>query len=213
MVPQKSSGFTIVELLIVIVVIGILAAIVIVAFNGVQQQARNAQTVSIIKSYQKALMRYAIEHQEYPVAGRACLGEDYPDSGDFITSNSRNCFRSNSSGTVNAGFNNNIRPYMGGSLPTPSNVIIGAGTNPSWTSRGAILATNFTTMTIDGVTHPWVLIYTLEGQTKCPVGPILNLSGWPNLSSGEPSSGFSQLINSGTIGVECWIAMPDPSKM
>ena len=33
------SGFTIVELLIVIVVIGILAAIVIVAYNGVTQQA------------------------------------------------------------------------------------------------------------------------------------------------------------------------------
>jgi len=36
---QKQSGFTIVELLIVIVVIGILAAITIVAFNGVQNKA------------------------------------------------------------------------------------------------------------------------------------------------------------------------------
>ncbi len=34
------TGFTIVELLIVIVVIGILAAITIVAFNGVQSKAR-----------------------------------------------------------------------------------------------------------------------------------------------------------------------------
>ena len=32
---RKSSGFTIVELLIVIVVIAILAAITVVAFNGV----------------------------------------------------------------------------------------------------------------------------------------------------------------------------------
>ena len=35
-------GFTIVELLIVIVVIGILAAITIVAYNGIQQRARTA---------------------------------------------------------------------------------------------------------------------------------------------------------------------------
>lgn len=40
---KDEKGFTIVELLIVIVVIGILAAITIVAFNGVQNRAKAAQ--------------------------------------------------------------------------------------------------------------------------------------------------------------------------
>jgi prepilin-type N-terminal cleavage/methylation domain-containing protein len=40
---NKQSGFTIVELLIVIVVIGILAALVITTFVGVQQRARNTE--------------------------------------------------------------------------------------------------------------------------------------------------------------------------
>ncbi|RYF29318.1 MAG: prepilin-type N-terminal cleavage/methylation domain-containing protein [Chloroflexi bacterium] len=41
--PSSKSGFTIVELLIVIVVIGILAAITIVAFNGVQKRAQQSK--------------------------------------------------------------------------------------------------------------------------------------------------------------------------
>lgn len=44
----KQTGFTIVELLIVIVVIGILAAITIVAYDGVQQRARDTQRKSDI---------------------------------------------------------------------------------------------------------------------------------------------------------------------
>ena len=40
---QKQSGFTIVELLIVIVIIGILATLVIVTFSGVQQKARDSE--------------------------------------------------------------------------------------------------------------------------------------------------------------------------
>lgn len=63
---QKNNGFTIVELLIVIVVIGILAAITIVAYNGIQSKARDAQRVSDVDLITKALEIYYIDNGRYP---------------------------------------------------------------------------------------------------------------------------------------------------
>lgn len=50
---RQSTGFTIVELLIVIVVIGILAAITIVAFNGVSNKAKVAAAQSSLNGAKK----------------------------------------------------------------------------------------------------------------------------------------------------------------
>lgn len=66
---QKQSqpqGFTIVELLIVIVVIGILAAITIVAFNGVRDRSQWARVQSELASINKAIKMYHAQYGEYP---------------------------------------------------------------------------------------------------------------------------------------------------
>ena len=52
---NKQTGFTIVELLIVIVVIGILAAITMVAYNNVQERARVSQANSELKDLNQAI--------------------------------------------------------------------------------------------------------------------------------------------------------------
>jgi len=61
-------GFTIVELLIVIVVIGILAAIALVSYNGIQERARDAQYASEVNSVAKALTLYTSDGGEFPDA-------------------------------------------------------------------------------------------------------------------------------------------------
>jgi general secretion pathway protein G len=63
---KNNRGFTIVELLIVIVVIGILAALVIVTYNGIQQKARDTERKTDIKALQGHLEAYWADNAKYP---------------------------------------------------------------------------------------------------------------------------------------------------
>lgn len=63
---SKQSGFTIVELLIVIVVIGILATLVIVTFSGVQQKARDTKRETDVKALASQLEVYYANNGSYP---------------------------------------------------------------------------------------------------------------------------------------------------
>lgn len=65
----KSRGFTIVELLIVIVVIAVLAAISMVAYSGMQQRARDSQRLQDVATITKALELYYIDNGQYPASG------------------------------------------------------------------------------------------------------------------------------------------------
>lgn len=65
---QSERGFTIVELLIVIVVIGILAAIVIVAYQGVTNKANASAAKGNAESVQKVAEAYNADKSTYPAA-------------------------------------------------------------------------------------------------------------------------------------------------
>lgn len=66
---NNQTGFTIVELLIVIVVIGILAAITIVAFNGVQARANDTKIRSVAVQVEKALRLWRVDSGQEPRGG------------------------------------------------------------------------------------------------------------------------------------------------
>lgn len=65
---QKEKGFTIVELLIVIVVIAILAAIVIVAYNGIQNSARTTKAQTNAAAAQRVAEAFNADEGHYPTA-------------------------------------------------------------------------------------------------------------------------------------------------
>jgi prepilin-type N-terminal cleavage/methylation domain-containing protein len=66
---KRSQGFTIVELLIVIVVIGILALLVITTYSGIQAKARNAKRQTDIQSLQTQLEAFFSQNGYYPSLG------------------------------------------------------------------------------------------------------------------------------------------------
>lgn len=60
------KGFTIVELLVVIVVIGILVSIMVISYNGIQQRSRDSKRASDITQLKIAIEKYRSEKSMYP---------------------------------------------------------------------------------------------------------------------------------------------------
>lgn len=63
-----AKGFTIVELLIVIVVIAILAAITVVSYNGISSQARDSSREVALRTVTQGLEMYFQKNGHYPDA-------------------------------------------------------------------------------------------------------------------------------------------------
>lgn len=91
--PTQTSnmhrGFTIVELLIVIVVIAILASISVVAYNGIQQRSRDSIRKSDINAIAKALELHYIDKSSYTQPESLCVDTSIgKDSCDNVIVNS-----------------------------------------------------------------------------------------------------------------------------
>ena len=76
---RSTSGFTIVELLVVIVVIAILVALTLPNLFGLQRRARDDDRKNDLKNVQSALETYYSDSQAYP-ATSAALTPDYMDA-------------------------------------------------------------------------------------------------------------------------------------
>lgn len=79
-------GFTLIEVLIVVVVIGILAAMTTIGLGQYQRNARNTETIAVVQQYVGAIKSYAAATNAYPFQDEVetsmmskivCLGEGY----------------------------------------------------------------------------------------------------------------------------------------
>ena len=73
-VTRKPKGFTLVELLIVVIILAILAAIVVPQFTASTDDANDAALVSNLANIRSAIDLYYQQHGEYPSANLASGG-------------------------------------------------------------------------------------------------------------------------------------------
>ena len=135
---KPRAGFTIVELLIVIVVIAILATISIVAYNGIQDRARTSAMTSALTQAGKKMAVWRVDNPDQYPASLATLGVNdtttiaYQYAFDTtaqtycITATNTNgstYYISNTSGTVQSGtcsgYNLLVWNKTSGSAPVP----------------------------------------------------------------------------------------------
>lgn len=70
---KTNSGFTLIELLVVIAIIGTLSALLLPNYMDTRMRARDAQRKSDLKTLQKAIEMYRLDH-----------GATYPATDDFL---------------------------------------------------------------------------------------------------------------------------------
>lgn len=171
------SGFTIVELLIVIVVIAILATVTVVAYNGIQEKATTSKLAAAVNVYVKTIGLHKAENgtMPYPTTEQTfCLGTmaDYPAKDGFAAGEcvywgeSEDWRRAHD---VNTTFNADLLRYTNTLPSTTTSVIVRGDAH----YRGATYhSTNYIyhpeTYSVDyigGHIH-----YFLQGTKACPVG-------------------------------------------
>lgn len=69
----RTSGFTLLELLVVISIIGILIAISVPAFATAQRQSRNARRLGDLKAVQNCLEQFYVANSSSYAGGSSCV--------------------------------------------------------------------------------------------------------------------------------------------
>lgn len=186
---QRQKGFTIVELLIVVVVIAILAAITIIAFSGVTQRANNSKRISEAGSLIKLIKLYRAQYDVWPSTAATifCAGDSSLGACNNVTTPPY----------ANVTFeplNTELRKV--GTLPTISSA-------PVQISGAKMLGPVYqyrSSNTVDGVAGVKLImiLYWLEGQSQnCSAGaPIVTGTAGTYTTS---TTGYTSNSGNGTL--------------
>ncbi|MEK7613490.1 MAG: type II secretion system protein GspG [Patescibacteria group bacterium] len=96
---RQSRGFTLIELMVVIALLGLLASMVLVFLSDAQRDAKDKRRVADIHQIQKALELYSVDHGTYPKESEGANGNV----------------------TTNTTFQNLMEPYLNATPRDPIN--------------------------------------------------------------------------------------------
>jgi len=65
MTRQNRKGFTLIEILIVVIILGILAAIVIPQFTNASKEAKQSALVTMVQSMRSQIALFKLQHNDY----------------------------------------------------------------------------------------------------------------------------------------------------
>ncbi|MNH50283.1 Fimbrial protein precursor [compost metagenome] len=206
---QKNHGFTIVELLIVIVIIGILAAITVVAYTGIQQRVDNMRRIAAARDWQKLITAYTSQNGAYPASAlnnHTCLGTGNPTNLD--ANSDEDCLGTGNvkhpSATINAAW------ATIATLPSfPADKLVstaGIGTTAGISLRSVDPLDPGTPN--EKTLYPF-LYYWLRGANQdCVLRPVATI-----VTGGYTSgSAINTLSNEGGL-TRCMILLPDPAGL
>lgn len=74
---KLKNGFSLIELLVVISIIGVLSAILMMNFVGTRERSRDSQKIQDLNSLKSALRMYYNDNQAYPESKSVILGSGF----------------------------------------------------------------------------------------------------------------------------------------
>ena len=129
---RNDLAFTIVELLVVIVVIAILAAITIVSYTGISSKAVSSALQSDLSNAKKQLALYQVDHSAYPTSPLTITGNTYCPSDD-----TKYCFKASST--------NSFPGYSASNSSNPQSFLLIASNSPTSNSNSLVYKVTNTT--------------------------------------------------------------------
>ena len=84
----KKDGFTIIELLVVVAIIGMLSSLILLQIQEARAKARDVQREQDIKNIQSSMALYVVNNQTYPVTNAIALDGTDPVSQELINKES-----------------------------------------------------------------------------------------------------------------------------
>lgn len=80
---KNNKGFSLIELLVVISIIGVLTTVLVMNFVGSRERARDAQKIQNLHSLKSALRMYYNDNQIYPLSINDLVSSYLPSLGDM----------------------------------------------------------------------------------------------------------------------------------